>query len=464
MSEQAQQSPVSLRERFSRRKTGSKSMAYTSYLLAVLLIAYTFSFIDRQILSLLVEPMKRDLSISDTEISLLQGLSFALFYTFLGLPLGRLADSRSRRGLIAGGIFFWSIMTAICGLTKNYTQLFLARMGVGVGEAALSPAAYSLITDSVDRKNLASAISVYTMGIYLGGGLALIVGGKVLQWAEGLNTIALPLVGEIYSWQLVFLCVGLPGLLLVPLMFTLVEPARKQLNPSQSAVPLTKVVAYFKANKRTILFHNLGAAFASMAAYGTLSWAPTFLIRTHQFDGSEAGLALGLIVLFCGSAGVLSGGFFSDRWVGAGQRDAKIRLALIAGCCGILPGVFYPLASTVFWVLALMAVSTYFSNFIMGLGPAAIQEVVPATMRGQFSALYLFVVNLIGLGLGPSAVALFTDFAMGDPSLIRYSLAVVPTMALILSSFFLWRCLQSYHQSLDAAVEITTHTDTKELS
>lgn len=436
-------------------KHASRKNLYTAYLIFILLLAYTFSFIDRQILSLLVEPMKRDLDITDTEMSLLQGLSFALFYTLMGLPLGRVADSKSRRGLIAGSIFLWSIMTAACGLAKSYWSLFFARMGVGVGEAGLSPAAYSLIADSVEKKHLAKAISIYTMGIYLGGGMALIVGGMVIQWAAEFSTISLPLIGEIYAWQAVFLAVGLPGLLLVPFLFTLKEPKRTK--AQAEPVPVGDVVGYFKENKKTVLLHNFGAALASIAGYGALAWVPSYLIRVHGMTGGEVGLAFGLIVLFCGAGGVLTGGAIADRLFKKGQVDAKIRVAMWAMILGIFPTLFYPIVSDLTIVLVLLAISTFFANFMMGLGPAAIQEVVPSTMRGQFSALYLFIVNLIGLGLGPTLVALSTDYIFGSPEDVGYSLLFVTSLAMAGSAILLRRCLPHYRKTIKA-LEKSTHT------
>jgi len=427
-------------------KNSTKKNLYTAYLIFILLIAYTFSFIDRQILSLLVEPMKRDLDISDTQMSLLQGLSFALFYTIMGLPLGRLADSKSRRGLIAGSIFVWSLMTAACGLAKSYWHLFFARMGVGVGEAGLSPAAYSLIADSVDKKHLAKAISIYTMGIYLGGGLALIVGGMVIEWAAAFTTINLPIIGDIYSWQAVFLAVGLPGLLLVPLLFTLKEPERTQ--AQTKVIPVADVIGYLKKNRKTVLFHNFGAALASVAGYGTLAWAPSYLIRVHGMTGSEVGLAFGLIVLIFGAGGVITGGIIADRLLKAGHKDAKMRVAMWAMLIGIIPTLIYPLLSDLTMVLIFLAISTFFTNFMMGLGPAAIQEVVPNTMRGQFSALYLFIVNLIGLGLGPTLVALSTDYIFGSPEYVGYSLLLVTSIAMAGSALLLGKCLPHYRNTI----------------
>ncbi|MEP4098789.1 MFS transporter [Paraglaciecola sp.] len=426
--------------------TSSTQSIYAVYLIFILLLAYTFSFIDRQILSLLVEPMKRDLDISDTQMSLLQGLSFALFYTFMGLPLGRLADSKSRRGIIAWSIFIWSLMTAACGLAKSYGALFFARMGVGVGEAGLSPAAYSLIADSVQKKHLAKAISVYTMGIYLGGGLALIVGGMVIQWASVFSSITLPIIGDVYPWQAVFLAVGLPGLLLVPLLYTLKEPARPQMQ--QQAVPVADVISFFKHNKKTVLLHNFGAALASVAGYGALAWVPSYLIRIHGMNGGEVGLAFGLIVLFCGAGGVIVGGILADKRYKAGQTDAKMRVAMWAMILGIIPTLLYPLISDLHIVLVILAVSTFFANFMMGLGPAAIQEVVPSNMRGQFSALYLFIVNLIGLGLGPTLVALSTDYIFGSPEMVGYSLLLVTSLAMAGSAILLGKCLPHYRKTL----------------
>jgi MFS family permease len=427
-------------------KHSSKKNLYSAYLICILLLAYTFSFIDRQILSLLVEPMKRDLSITDTQMSLLQGLSFALFYTLMGLPLGRLADTKSRRGLIAGSIFLWSIMTAACGLAKSYWSLFFARMGVGVGEAGLSPAAYSLIADSVEKKHLAKAISVYTMGIYLGGGMALIVGGMVIQWASNLTTISLPIIGEIYAWQAVFLAVGLPGLLLVPFLFTLKEPTRTKIETK--AVPVSEVIDYLKKNKKTVLYHNFAAALASVAGYGTLAWVPSYLIRVHGMTGGEVGLAFGLIVLIFGAGGVLTGGAIADKLFKKGHVDAKMRVAMWAMLLGIIPTLFYPILSDLTLVIILLAVSTFFANFMMGLGPAAIQEVVPSTMRGQFSALYLFIVNLIGLGLGPTLVALTTDYVFGAPEDVGYSLLFVTSIAMAGSALLLSRCLPHYRKTI----------------
>jgi MFS family permease len=207
--------------------SGYPSAGYAWYVVVVLTIAYTVSFIDRQIMALMVEPIRRDLEISDTQMSLLLGLAFAVFYTLLGIPIARLADRYSRRGIIAAGIAVWCFMTAACGLSRNYAQLFLARVGVGVGEAALSPSALSMMSDYFPKETRGRAVAFYTMGISMGVGLAMILGGQVIALVSQAPPVTLPVVGQLFAWQTVFVVVGLPGILVAALMLTVREPPRK---------------------------------------------------------------------------------------------------------------------------------------------------------------------------------------------------------------------------------------------
>jgi len=203
------------------------TLGYASYALFVLMICYTLSFIDRQILSLLVGPIKRDLGISDTRVGLLQGLAFALFYGTLGIPIGKLADTRARTRLISIGVLLWSLMTALCAGALSFWSLFLARMGVGVGEASLAPGAFSLVTDFFSKERLARALSVYSMGIFIGSGLALLVGGSVVQATARMPAVDVPMLGRLASWRLTFLLVAAPGLIVAAWVATVREPARR---------------------------------------------------------------------------------------------------------------------------------------------------------------------------------------------------------------------------------------------
>jgi MFS family permease len=424
---------------------------------AVLMLIYVFSFIDRQILSLLVGPIRRDLGISDTQMSLLMGFSFAIFYTFFGIPLGRLADARSRRGLIAAGLVLWSLMTAGCGLAQRFWHFLLLRMGVGVGEAALSPAAYSMISDLFPRHQLATAISVYSTGIYIGSGLATLLGGVVVGAVSGVELWQLPLVGAIRPWQVVFFVVGLPGVLFAAALLTVREPLRRDARGAllqtagKAGVPLAAVFAYLRLNWLTFACHNLGFALLSFSSYGSTAWIPTFLQRSHDMSPRASGVSYGLIVMVAGTLGIVFGGRLADWLSLRGYRDAKMRAGLIASVVWLPTGVLYALVPDPRLALLLLVPTVFAASMPFGAAPAAIQEMVPNAMRGQASAIYLFVVNLIGLGLGPTAVALCTDFLFGDDLDLRYSLVLVATLAHLVATALLALGLRPFRESLARA-------------
>ncbi|MFU6881874.1 spinster family MFS transporter [Pseudomonas aeruginosa] len=415
---------------------------------AILMVAYVLSFIDRQILNLLVGPIRRDLAISDTEMSLLMGLSFALFYTLCGIPLGRMADNRSRRGLILFGVLVWSAMTAACGLARSYWQFLTFRVGVGVGEAALSPAAYSLIADSFPRERRATAISVYSMGIYLGSGLAFLLGGLVIKFASAQGDVHLPLFGEVRPWQLIFLILGAAGVLFCLLLLAIREPARRGVGAGV-AVPLGEVGAYLRANRKTVLCHNFGFACLSFAGYGSGAWVPTFFVRTHGWDAGHVGVVYGSIVAVFGCLGIVFGGRLADYWAKRGRSDANMRVGLLAAWAVIPFTLVYPLLDNANWAAALMAPTVFFLSMPFGVAPAAIQEIMPNSMRGQASAIYLFVVTLFGLGVGPTAVALVTDFVFADDMALRYSLLLVTLAAVLGAVVLLGIGLKPYRASLE---------------
>ncbi|SDV02817.1 spinster family MFS transporter [Pseudomonas sihuiensis] len=423
----------------------SSARAWTT--VAILMVAYVLSFVDRQILNLLVEPIRRDLAINDTQMSLLMGLSFALFYTVCGIPLGRVADTRSRRGLIAVGILFWSAATAACGMAKLYWQFLLCRIGVGVGEAALSPAAYSLIADSFPAERRATAISVYSMGVYLGSGLAFLVGGLVIQFASAQGDVTLPVLGEVRPWQLIFLILGGAGVLFTLLMFAVKEPARRGAGAGV-AVPLSEVGRYIRANRRTVLLHNFGFAGLAFAGYGSAAWIPTFFIRTHGWDAGQVGIVYGSIVAVFGCLGIVFGGRLADWMAKRGRSDANMRVGLYAALGALPMVVLYPLMDSAFWASVLMAPTVFCLSMPFGVAPAAIQEIMPNSMRGQASAIYLFVITLIGLGVGPTAVALVTDFVFADDAALRYSLLIITTLAVSTSIILLAKSLKPYRESV----------------
>lgn len=436
---------------------------YAWYVVGVLTVAYIFAFVDRQILNLLVRPIRRDLNITDTQMSLLMGFSFALFYSVFGFPLGRLADFKSRRTIAALGIVFWSLFTAGCGLARQFWHFLLLRMGVGVGEAALSPAAYSLISDYFPKERRATAISVYSMAYYLGSGLALVLGGLVVSYATRRGSWVLPVAGIIRPWQLIFFIVGLPGVLVALLMYTVKEPVRKGAKTMRAGdgkitlarVPLREVLAYIGRNRATFLCHNLGFALLAFSGYGLSAWIPTFFIRRYGWTASQAGVVYGTVVCVFGTLGIVTGGWLADWLARCGHPDANMRVGVIGALTWLPAGILYPLMPSGNSAAAILALTIFVTSMPVGVAAAAVQEMMPNVMRGQASALYLFVINLIGLGLGPTAVAIVTDYVFHNDNAVHFSLLIVGTIAHLGAALLLWLGLKPFVSSLDRLKEWT---------
>ena len=422
------------------------------YALGVLTLVYVFSFLDRQILNLLVVPVSRDLQISDTQMSLLIGFAFAIFYTAFGLPLGRVADSHSRRGLIGAGFALWSLFTAGCGFAGNYAQLLVMRMGVGVGEASLSPAAYSLITDYFPPRRRGAAQGIYNMGIYIGSGIALVLGGLAIGWLSKRPQWDLPLIGVVRWWQVLFMVIGAAGLLLVPLMLTVKEPPRH--GASAQSVPFGEVLSHFRKHRETYLCHNVGIALLTFSGYGAGAWNPTFFVRHHGWTGAEAGVVLGLIAAVFGSLGVFSAGWLADRMAARGHTDAFMQVGFLVAILWFPTGVGYLLAPDAVLAAILYAPTIFFAAGAYGVGPAALMQFTPARMRGQAASIYLFAINLIGLGLGPTAVALCTDYLFRDPDKVGYSILIVTIVAHGLAGLLLWRGRKPYVRSREVETQL----------
>ncbi|MFV0276947.1 MAG: spinster family MFS transporter [Parahaliea sp.] len=399
---------------------------YAWYVTWLLMVLYMFSFVDRTIIVLLIEPIKRDLHLTDTHVSLLYGFAFAVFYTFLGIPIARLADYKNRRSIIAVGVLIWSAMTCLCGLARSFGQLFIARVGVGVGEAALSPAAYSLIADYFPEEKRAKAMSVYTLGLYLGAGMALILGGMVIELIDNLGTISLPLVGQLYSWQVAFIAVGLPGVLFFLLMFTVREPARQGVSASDKAViPLGEAVGWFAQRWRFYASFCTAMACLVMYSYSLTAWTPSFFIRTYGWTTLEISRYYGLVMLVFGPGGILVGGWWASRRMAEGDTLANIRMAIICFAGLVIPAATMSLVGDPWHALGLVAVVKFLSGLPLGVAMAAMHEVTPNRLRAQAAAFYLFTINILGLGLGPTLVALLTDYVFADPAALRYSLAII---------------------------------------
>jgi MFS family permease len=410
------------------------------YATFVLMIAYTLSYVDRQILSMLVDPIKADLGISDTQIGLLQGFAFAVFYTLVGIPMGRLADRGDRRRIIAWGIFFWSLATALCGLAKTYWQLFLARVGVGVGEAALGPAAYSMLADYFPPERRSRALGVYSMGVYLGIGLAAIIGGAVVGALSARPPLQVPLLGELAAWQATFLIVGLPGLAVAIWAATLREPDRRvTASDTQVVVPLSQALAFLRANSRFFGAHFLGFSMLTLAFNAVVFWMAPYLMRVHGLTPAQFGTTLGVILAAGGALGVLTGGAFADLLRRRGVSSAELWPGVVSAVAITPLGIATAQAGNSDTALLVFAGFMFFSSFAFAAAAAALQIVTPNRLRGQVSALYLFFVNLAGIGAGSFLTGWVNDAIFADPNRVGDSMAWIvgiagPLAALLLLS------------------------------
>lgn len=433
----------------------SERSAYQWYVVIICMVAYILSFVDRQILSLMIEPIKHDLMLSDTQFSLLQGLAFSLFYAFMGVPIAALADKKSRIKIISAGIAFWSFATAACGLSKNFIQMFLARLGVGAGEAALSPAFYSIVADLFPKDKLGRALGVYAIGAFIGSGLAFLIGGYVIGLLKDVNFVMLPVIGEIKTWQLTFMIVGLPGVLLALLMIlTVREPERKGLKIGQDGqvvqASFKNSVAFIKAHKKTFFCHFIGFSFYTMMLYSLLGWAPAFYMRNHGLDASQTGYILGIIILVANTSGALFCGWLIDFFSKRGCSDAAIRTGMIGCAALIVPSILFTQVDSMQASFALIFVAMFFSTFPIPASAAATQMLTPNQLRAQVSAKFLLISNLIALGIGTTAVALITDKYFQNTVMVGNSISIVNAVAGIIGVFLLYKGCQYYRESMKA--------------
>lgn len=417
---------------------------YAWYALAVLILAYTISFIDRQALTLMVDPIRETLGISDTQLSLLHGFAFAIFYTIMGIPIGRMVDRRRRTWIIAAGIVVWSLMTAACGLARSFGQMFLARIGVGVGEAALSPGAYSLIGDYFPKERLPLALSIYTSAAYTGSGLAIMIGGAVIAL---MPAIALPGFGTIEPWQAVFITIGLPGVLVAVAVFFLREPARTSAlagDPPGIADLIRHIGKYRGAYLITILGYSISA----VLWHGSLAWFPTFLMRGFDWTTAEVGMRYGLTLIVAGTSGILTGGALATRLRTAGRGDANILVGILALGIAVPFGLIGMLTGSQWIAIGGIGLFLFGTCMPWGCAAAAMQEITPNQMRGQISAIYLFSINFFGMGFGATLIALFTDSVFGDDAAVGLSIATVMVIAAPLSAMVLMLARKPYREAV----------------
>jgi MFS family permease len=434
--------------------------AYAWYVAAVLTAAYTLSYVDRQVLGLLLEPIRRQMNLSDTQVSLLAGSAFALFYVTLGLPLGRLADRANRRNLIVAGVFLWSLMTVLCGLATSFWQLFAARVGVGVGEAALSPAALSMVSDYFPPDKRARPLTLYSLALAIGSGAAYLAGGSISAAVTDLVQINIPLIGHVAVWQATFIAVGAPGMIFALLLLSIREPRRRgvRVNPAggttnhQSVASIGEVARFiWKENRRT--FMVLFFAYGGFALYvdAIVIWLPTLFARRFGWTAGHIGIAIGLVILTFATLGILSSMALAARLQARQSADALPRTSLLLAL-GLVPtGIALPLMSSPTWALIVLAPVMALSFGLFAMVFPILQLITPNQMRAQISSTFSLFNNVIGLMAGATSVALLTDYVFHDPSLLHYSLALVAMTVLPLSALLAWWGLPNVRRSVVTA-------------
>lgn len=410
-----------------------RSDAYAWWVVFVLALSLVLSLIDRLILALMIAPIKADFGLSDTQIGLLHGLAFTLLFMIMGLPMGMLADRWSRRGLAMLSVAGWSVMTAACGFANGFNQLFVARMGVGVGEAGLSPAAISLISDYFPKTKRAKPLAFLSIGTVAGGGFALIFGGVVMHMLGEAEAIALPLIGTVRSWQAIFILLGIFGVVFSMIFLTIREPVRReQAEPGNQNLHST--FRFLQGRRAYLTAHFVGVSCSVLVAVGFHLWIPSMLMRRFGWDASDAGLAYGSCLAAGGVAGVVLGGWLAERLIAQGRRDAHLLVAIVAAATALPSLVLAPLLSAPEFVIGGLFFGIMGLSIVPALAPASLQSICPNEVRGQTFAVYLFVVSLIGYVGGPLIIAIMTDSILGDENALHLSLSIVAAIFIPISA------------------------------
>jgi MFS family permease len=413
-------------------------LRHGAYVIGVLLLAWMVAFLDRQVLSLLVDELRAGLGLSDTQISLLQGLAFVLFFSVAALPIGWSVDRHNRRNIILAGIIVWCVGTFCCGLAANFTQFFAARLAVGAGEACLAPAAVSIVADYFPPSRRGRAMGVMLAGPALGIGIANLVGGALLNLLAARGAmVALPGLGAVENWRVVFMLASLPAIPLVLLLLAVREPIRRGPSVVQAAKGSGPAEgsfgAYFLSQKR--LYAGLFLIFGMNAimGYGVISWAPAVFMRAHRMAAGDVGIMLGVVLLCVNSVAAFLGGLLSDFLVGRYPADGRLRTLLVVMPCAL--GFLSLFAVTGHPAVTLLAFAGAggFSASLNSVCYNVLYDVTPAAYRGQIVSTYLLVGTFLGLAIGPTAIALATEHLFHAADMVQFSVLLVGGTSLMLA-------------------------------
>jgi len=416
----------------------------------IFMIALMFNYLDRQLMTLLITPIKADFGLSDTEVSLLIGFAFVLFYVLAGIPVARFIDRGPRKWIVAGAISFWSLMTAACGLAYNFWQLLLARMLVGVGESCNAPGTYSMTSDMFPRERLAKPIAMVGIGQIAGQGVALLVGGWLIIELTAIGPQSFPVLGTLKPWQMTFIIVGLPGVLWALLLLaTVPEPPRREAAGARTP-GFGETLGFLWSRKSAFGPMFMANAIKAMLSFGVTVWSPVFFERKFNMAPGEPGPTLGLLAIVLSPIGLMLGGWLAERMALKGVKDANMRMVYYVTIPLIPAAALFPMVEQQWLAFALVGAALMLGS--MGSGPAnaAIQAITPGRMRGTTTAIYIAIYNVIGYGLGPLIVGWFNDNVFGEQG-IDSSMVVLALIAGPLGLLCAWLSLKPYAREIAAA-------------
>lgn len=391
----------------------------------VLAVATVFAFVDRLLLNILVDPVRQTLGITDTRVSVLQGMAFILFYLLFSLPIGWLLDRRNRRNVMIAGVLTWSVMTLACGVAGDFWTLFAARAGVGIGEACLAPAAFSMIADYFPQRLRGRAMALVVMSSTTGSGSSFLLAGAVARVVPGAGQVDLPLLGATYGWQLTFFAAGLPGLLIAALLLLVREPPRRRaVAPAGDVLPASGLRGYMRANAAILLLLIGAAGLFAMGSNALVAWMAALYTRHYGADVAELGFTLGLINILVGLPGGLAGGFLSDWFAARAHRGGRMNVMCLGSLFCILPIALWPNAGSYHLSLVLLALCQFSFPLIIASIPSTLHAIVPSPFRGRMTAVLYLANGVMGTAMGPFVIAAATDhvFAGGG---VRWSLMVL---------------------------------------
>ena len=430
------------------RNYPEKKHSYSA--VAVLTLAQVFAFIDRQIPSMLVEPIKQDFNLTDSQIALLGGAAFSIFYAIMALPIGYAVDRYQRTKVLGIGVFLWSLMTALAALANSFGKLFGARIGVAVGEAVMAPTSVSLVSDSFPENKQGIPMGIITSGVYIGIGITLLGGGFLIDYLTSIGGINIPLIGYLKPWQATFMIVGLPGLVLAVAAFYLKEPKRLEEQAYiNKSVDRQNIFLHLKEHKKTLVPMFGGLIFMALIFYSFSFWAPTMMIRAYNISLSEAGFILGLITIISSIAGTIFAGSAVDYLRNKNYSDAPVRAALFAVLLALPPITILSFVNTEIGAWICIFLYLFFISSFAPLGLLAVSGVSASNVKGQLAAIHAFLMMAFGLSLGPQLTAFFTDFVFMDPNNLKWSISATGAIVLPISALLFKVSLSRYKESFE---------------